>query len=95
MDDLTDIQLKPVVKELVRTQVCFPDIRLLVEKIVIVYFSTIESSAGNEAYRLILTDKDKTIQVIYLASVIFFYRSLTIEKKLWSNTECTGSSVTA
>ena len=58
--------LKPVIKELVRTQVCFPNLRLLVDKVSITVLSEVKSTLGNEAYRLFLTDGEKTIQGMYL-----------------------------
>ena len=54
--------IKPIIKELVRTQVCFPNIKLLVDKISIVKVSSATESSGLEAYRMYLTDREKTIQ---------------------------------
>ncbi len=59
--------VKPIIRELVRTQVCFPNIKLLVDKI-----STVEipESSGLEAYRLWLTDREKTIQgLLYIRNL--------------------------
>lgn len=58
------LALKPVIKELARTQVCFPDIKLLVDRISIVTLSLNEQSKENQAYRLYLSDGEKTIQGI-------------------------------
>lgn len=57
-----DFELRPVIRELARTRVCFPDIKLLVDKITIVKLSATNPAATNEAYRLYLTDGDMTIQ---------------------------------
>lgn len=59
------LTLKPVIRELVRTKVCFQDIKLLVDKISIVKLSTKENSTANEAYRLFLTDRESTIQGLF------------------------------
>lgn len=58
------LALKPVIKELARTQVCFPDVKLLVDRISIVTLPMTELSKENQAYRLYLTDGEKTIQGI-------------------------------
>lgn len=57
-----ELVLKPVIKELARTQVCFPDLKLLVDRISIVTLPATEHAAANEAYRLYLTDGERTIQ---------------------------------
>lgn len=54
--------IKPIIRELVRTQVCFPNIRLLVDKISTVRVSSTSGSSNLEAYRMFLTDREKTIQ---------------------------------
>lgn len=54
--------IKPIIKELVRTQVCFPNIKLLVDKLCIVKVPSATGSFGLEAYRMYLTDREKTIQ---------------------------------
>ena len=54
--------VKPIIKELVRTQVCFPNIKLLVDKISTVKVSSATESSGLEAYCMYLTDGEKTIQ---------------------------------
>lgn len=54
------VELKPIIKEIVRTQVCFPNVRLLVDKISIITLSGAQS--GNEAFHLLLTDGEKSIQ---------------------------------
>ena len=54
--------IKPIIKELVRTQVCFPNIKLLVDKISTVKVPSATDSSGLEAYRMHLTDRQKTIQ---------------------------------
>ena len=56
--------IKPIIKELVRTQVCFPNIKLLVDRITIVKVPS--EPSGLEAYRLYLTDREKTIQGLYI-----------------------------
>jgi hypothetical protein len=57
-----DYELRPVIRELVRTRVCFPDIKLLVDKISIVKPKATEPATTNEAYLLYLTDGEMTIQ---------------------------------
>lgn len=52
--------IKPIIKELVRTQVCFPNIKLLVDRIFTVKVPT--ESSGLKAYLMYLTDRQKTIQ---------------------------------
>lgn len=54
--------LKPVIRELVRTKVLPPQITLLVDKISIVRVASPDDSAPIQAYRLCLTDLEKTIQ---------------------------------
>ena len=54
--------VKPIIKELVRTQVCFPNIKLLVDRISTVKVPSATESPDLEAYRMYLTDREKTIQ---------------------------------
>ena len=61
--------VKPIIKELVRTQVCFPDIKLLVDKISTVKVSSATESSGLEAYCMYLTDGEKTIQGLYIHNI--------------------------
>jgi len=56
------IELTPVIKEMVRTQVCFENIKLLVDRISIVPLSVVEDPLKNEAFRLLLTDGEVSIQ---------------------------------
>lgn len=57
-----ELSVKPVIQELVRTQVCFPNLKLLVERITVVTLLDVDELSGNEAYKLTLTDGEKTIQ---------------------------------
>ena len=57
-----DFELKPVIRELVRTRVCFPDILLLVDKITVVDLTDSEPYTNTGAYQLYLTDGEVTIQ---------------------------------
>lgn len=57
-----ELVLKPVIKEMVRTQVCFPDLKLLVDRISIVTLPVTEHTTTNQAYRLYLTDGERSIQ---------------------------------
>ena len=57
--------LKPVIKELVRTQVCFSNLKLLVDKVSIVILPENQNTTSHEAFRLFLTDGEKTIQGMY------------------------------
>ena len=82
--DLTDFAsrpeyaLKPVIKELVRTQVCFANLKLLVDKVTVVILRGDENATGGEAYRLFLTDGEKTIQGSFpMGSVGMYERKLT------------------
>lgn len=54
--------IKPIIKELVRTQVCFPNIKLLVDKISIVKVPSAAESSDLKAYLMYLTDRQRTIQ---------------------------------
>lgn len=54
--------VKPLIKELVRTQYCFPDLVLLVDKIIIAKVPSLGDAGDVEAYRLYLTDRQKCIQ---------------------------------
>jgi len=56
------IELTPVIKEMVRTQVCFENVKLLVDRISIVPLSVVEDPLKNEAFRLLLTDGEVSIQ---------------------------------
>ena len=57
-----DFELKPVIRELVRTRVCFPNLLLLVDKVTVVNVTHSESSNNQGAYQLYLTDGEMTIQ---------------------------------
>ena len=61
-DDNGSTTIKPVINEMVRTQFCFPDIMLLVDKIIIAKIASKHDSSDVEAYRLYLTDQEKSIQ---------------------------------
>lgn len=57
-----ELNLKPVIKELARTQVCFPNVKLLVDRISIVTLPATKESTETKAFRLYLTDGDWNIQ---------------------------------
>ncbi|KAL9025470.1 MAG: hypothetical protein Q9196_005712 [Gyalolechia fulgens] len=59
-----ELSVTPVIHELVRTQVCPPNLKLLVDKIVVVTLPDVDELSGNEAYRFTLTDGEKTIQAL-------------------------------
>ncbi|KAI4202145.1 MAG: hypothetical protein LQ350_002812 [Teloschistes chrysophthalmus] len=59
-----ELSVKPVIQEMVRTQVCFPNLKLLVDRIAIVTLLDVDELSGNEAYKLTLTDGEKTIQAL-------------------------------
>ena len=63
--------LKPIIEELVRTQVCFPNIKLLVDRISIVKVPSATDSSSHEAYLMYLTDREKTIQGLHIYGVCF------------------------
>ena len=68
-DEDSESYLKPIVKELVRTQVCFPNIKLLVDKISIVKVPSATDSSSLEAYLMYLTDREKTIQGLHSCTI--------------------------
>ena len=53
--------LKPIIAEIARTEVCFPNIKLLVEEI------SLDNISGTEtwAFRLWLTDGEKIVQGMF------------------------------
>ncbi|MCJ1466311.1 hypothetical protein MMC07_004930 [Pseudocyphellaria aurata] len=57
-----ELIVKPVIKELARTQVCFPNLKLLVDRISIVTVPDTLQSTANKAFRLYLTDGERSIQ---------------------------------
>ncbi len=57
-----ELSLNPVIQELVRTRVCLPNLKLLVHRIGVVTLPDLDELDGNEAFKLTLTDGDKTIQ---------------------------------
>ncbi|KAI4140226.1 MAG: hypothetical protein L6R39_005893 [Caloplaca ligustica] len=59
-----ELSVKPVIQELVRTQVCFPNLKLLVDRIAVVTVPDVDELSGNEAFKLTLTDGEKTIQAL-------------------------------
>ena len=65
------LTLKPVIREMVRTGVIVPKVTLLVDKIIIVQLSTSADSSSVIAYRMYLTDGDKSIQGKYISIIGF------------------------
>ncbi|KAL8896792.1 MAG: hypothetical protein Q9192_002914, partial [Flavoplaca navasiana] len=59
-----ELSLNPVIQELVRTQVCLPNLKLLVHRIAVVTLPEVDELDGNEAFKLTLTDGEKTIQAL-------------------------------
>lgn len=59
-----DIEIKPIIREIARTHVCFSDIKLLIDRIEIVNVRTSDEADDRQAYRLFLTDREKTIQAV-------------------------------
>ncbi|KAL9594279.1 MAG: hypothetical protein Q9219_007119 [cf. Caloplaca sp. 3 TL-2023] len=59
-----ELSVKPIIQELVRTQVCFPNLKLLVDRIAIVTVPDVDESSGNQAYKLTLTDGERTIPAL-------------------------------
>lgn len=59
-----NLHIKPIIRELVRTQVCFPDIKLLVDRVNIIELPNQNVADHSQAYRLFLTDREKTIQAV-------------------------------
>lgn len=70
-----ELSVKPVIKELARTQVCFPNAKLLVDRISIVTLPATKESTETKAFRLYLTDGDWTIQGNLSLSVRYFSSS--------------------
>ncbi|KAI4283364.1 MAG: hypothetical protein L6R38_002214 [Xanthoria sp. 2 TBL-2021] len=68
-----ELSLNPVIQELVRTQVCLPNLKLLVHRIVVVTLPGVDELGGNEAFKLTLTDGEKTIQALLKRRI---YRTL-------------------
>ncbi len=60
-----ELAVKPVIAELVRTQVCFPNLKLLVERIDVVVVPGVDELSGNEAYKLMLSDGEVMIQGMF------------------------------
>ncbi|KAL8674075.1 MAG: hypothetical protein Q9168_001510 [Polycauliona sp. 1 TL-2023] len=58
------LSLNPVIQELVRTQLVLPNLKLLVHRINVITLPELDELDGNEAFRLTLTDGDKTIQAL-------------------------------
>ena len=58
------ISIKPIIRELVRTKVCFPNLKLLVDRVSIIKLPHDGGGADQEAYCLCLTDREKTIKAI-------------------------------
>ena len=56
--------LRPIIKELVRTKVCFPKIQLLVDRILLATVAEQEDGRLKEAFRLYLSDGEKSIQAL-------------------------------
>ena len=54
--------IKPIIEEIIRTEVCFSNIRLEVDRIDIIPVPTPDSSEERQAFRLWLGDGEKTIQ---------------------------------
>lgn len=74
--------LKPIVKELVRTQVCFPNIQLLLDRIMVAKVGEPADRGETEAFRLYLSDGEKSIQALV---------KRRLYKMIVSNEVCEGS----
>ena len=57
-----ELRLEPVIMEMVRTQVCLPNLKFQVDGIRIVTVPGADEEKGNKAYVLTLTDGECTIQ---------------------------------
>ena len=64
-DDPKHSALKPIIKELIRTEVCPAVLKFLVDKIVIISYPS-SNGATLGAYRLWLTDGQKSIQGMFI-----------------------------
>ncbi len=65
-----EINVKPIIRELVRTELCFPDLQLLVDRICIVRLPPLDGSTGSQAaYSLYLTDRERSIQAVIKSSL--------------------------
>ena len=59
------INVKPIIRELVRTKLCFPDLQLLVDRICVVRLPSLEHDTEKRAgYSLYLTDREFAIQAV-------------------------------
>ncbi len=59
------INVRPIIRELVRTNLCFPDIQLLVDRICTVKLPPLDDAERSQAaYSLYLTDRVKSIQAV-------------------------------
>ena len=69
-----ELRLKPVIEEIIRTEYCFPNLKLLVERIEVVVVPEADELDGNEAYRLTLTDGVHTIKGLWQAAKDILHR---------------------
>lgn len=56
--------LKPIIKEIVRTRICFANIQLLLDRIIVVNISHAADRDAKDAFRLYLSDGEKSIQAL-------------------------------
>lgn len=82
----SELVLKPIIEELVRTQVCFPNLKLLVDRLSVVTLPPTEQSARNKAFRLYLSDGEKSIQGRLISPLLYrnqlvIVRSLAVLKR--------------
>ena len=55
----TENIIKPIIREIVRTEVCFPNIQLIVDRISV---ETVDVDLEKETFRLHLTDGEVNVQ---------------------------------
>ena len=67
------LDVKKVIEEMVRTRVAFPNVQLIVDKVILVRMASPDDEKVIQAYRLWLTDTEKTIQGNHP-----FYRIMTL-----------------
>lgn len=89
---LPKIELRPIIKEIVRTQVCFPNVRLLVDRLSIITLEDLGDRADNQAFKLLLTDGEKSIQGQESISNSFFstYQTKALLKRRMYKTIISG-----
>ena len=72
------MELTPIIKEIVRTEVCFPNIKLLVDRIFVDLLPHVKDQSKNEAFRLLLADGEKSIQGMGFSAFVIIRTLLSV-----------------